>query len=746
MLVKNLLKILNKSHRIIEFSKRSSLLPEQIVEDDNYLTILRENNNIQNSNRSIILDSRNYLDAITKNSCDIIILNSSGIRELKALQNTHTAIYFFQRLTLFNLIFAIYFLAKIIVSKHQKFYGLFSFRNGKNIYFYVGVKRNEQPERRIRHYLSPLVKIEDFFQFLREQNIKYSLLRWFDDLPEVKSNEDIDLLVDDDALEKLHSLIDVRPGTIPFDIYSKTGKPGSDFQSMPYYILSLAEKALNETILFKNKYKAPTQENYFYLLAYHSVFHKGEDSGLLSKKFDININDKPDHDYLSYLKRIASEVNLYVQDFTLEGLHALLESKGFAPPIDTLYKLSINNQYLKSYLKDYHINSEYPTKFKGLVCFVAREKIIENGLLDDLKKYIQKEGFTILKVKKLEDLYKINFTKKVRGGNWNQGPWPMSGGFPAVIIVALDVYPVDPIPDDYDKHPGITNKRIKNKTEIRDFINLCLSDESKWFNGVHSSDNEIQAVEYLTLAGLDENEIYEEILNYRQAFITKYFVLKVLSQYSKRAKVELIDFNGVKAVKKTFKPMCEKFLANEIEAYTIFRGVLPIPKLLETGDNYIITSYIEGSRPLGNRISIKILKKCLKILRHLYDEGYSLLDFKPGNFLIDNNKNIYLIDFEFLYKYDVKPAFINCYDLLGIPENLDKSIIPNNHISRGTKQFDALWYRFTGINYEELSQLNSFTIKLKSITRYYNTRAKNILFKINRVGERIIKTFYRYLP
>ena len=322
----------------------------------------------------------------------------------------------------------------------------------------------------------------------------------------------------------------------------------------------------------------------------------------------------------------------------------------------------------------------------------------------------------------------------------------MDGGLPAVIIVAVDVYPITPEPSDFSSHPGLTNRRIINKNEIRDFINKHLGDETKWFNGVHSSDNEIQAFEYLTLAGINKDEIHREIIKHKENFVTKYPVLKVLSRYSKRAKVELIDFNGVKAVKKTFKSGCENFFNNEIKAYKLFQNIISIPKLLEVGNNYIITSYIENSHILRERINLKIFKKCINILRQIYDSGYSLLDFNPENFLIDNKKNIYPIDFEFLYEYKVKPDFFSCYDFVGPPESLDMLIKPNNNIPNGVKQFDALWYDHTGIKYEDLSQLNNFSVKLKSYIRYYKLETGKKLITINRSVKRFVKYIYRHLP
>ena len=721
--MKKLSEILHSGYRIIEFTYHKSLLEDVLHFNDKLLTILK---NIDKNNDSFInLNENEFIYTIEKNSTDIIILEVCGFHELNSLLKTSEAQFGYVKITFFNFFLLLYFWLKGIFLKRFNYYGLFYFIRSGSISIYLGLRRTREFKRTPRCYLSPKINLADFFAELNRKEIKYSILRWFEEMNNLDLHEDIDLIVDDDDIEKVYPIISAQPGIIPFDIYSRSGLPGSDFRSLPYYSSALAEKAIHQAVLFNDKYKVPTWENYFYLLSYHAVFHKGENSGLYSKKYKLAPKIKPDHDYLLHLKNIISKTNLEIDDFTLEGLHTFLEKNGFAPPIDTQYKLSLENEYLKAFLKDYHNQSEYHKKFEGLVCFVAREKIVELGLLEELKKYIQKEGFTIIKVKELDEKGEANFTKKVRGGNWNQGPWPVNGGLPAVLLIAFDVHPIEPELSDFELHPGLSNKRIKNKNEIRDFLNKSLQSEQEWFNGIHSSDNEIQAVEYFTLAGVNEDDIHRKIIELKQSFITKYPVLKELSQYSKRAKVELISYHDKKAVKKTFKPTCEFFLENEIKAYTMLKDIINIPELLEVGHNFLITSYIEGSHNLGKRITLKRLKQCLEILRKIYDLGYSLLDFKPGNFLIDTNGNIFLIDFEFFYKYSDKPDFQDCYDLIGSPKSLDSLLSPNNHIPDGMKQFDVYWTKYTGVYYKDLLYLDHLSIYLKSTSRYY-------LFKINK--------------
>ena len=735
--MKKLTDYLKNNFRIIEFNSKKSFFSNQSIKTDKFLSIIKNGECKDNTN--VCLSEEIFLQTVKKNSSDAIIMNCTGWKELRSLQKTARARYLFERIVISNIIPIIYFFVKGSLSGRSNFYGLFYLKRGFKFSLYVGIKKNKKKKRITRHYLSPLVGLENFFQELNTKNISYCILRWFDNLPDIEENEDVDILVDDKDLNKVYSIIERKPGIIPFDIYSKTGISGSDFNHLPYYVYSLAESALKNTRLYKSAYKVPTMENYFYLLAYHVVFHKGEESGLPSKQYKVTPANKSDHDYLYHLKAILTEANIDFNDFTLEGLHSYLEIKGYAPPLDTQYKLSLHNHYLKAYLDDVHHQSELLNKFEGLVCFVIREKIIEAGLLEDVEKFIQKEGFAVIRIIRIDESLKNVFTKQVRGGNWNQGPWPSNAGEPSVIVVAFDVLPVKPDSHDHKQHPGLTNKRILNKNRIRKSLNKLLPKKSDWCNGIHSSDNEIQAVEYLTLAGLDQNIIYNEILKYKKDFETKYPVLQVLSCYSRRAKIELISYKDGKAIQKTFKPNCEVFLSNEIEAYTIFGDLNEVPNLLETGENYIITSYIEGSKPLGNRIDISTLKRCLNLLHKIYDRGYSLLDFKPSNFLIDKNKNIHLIDFEFLHKYTDKLSFLESYDLVGAPDNIDllyKPIIKN---PKGKKQFDVKWQSFTGIRYDELPKLDSIQIYFKSLYSFYFYRVKKLLrmIKIN-FGRRIL--------
>lgn len=734
--MRSLNKLLKEKYRIIEFySKRSQFKPH-FDTLQNWLFISKED----------YLPGRQKLfySTINKNSADILILSSSGWDEIKRIQDNSHALYILIKISPFNIPALVYFLGKILVRRRKNYNGFHYYRSGVTTSIFISLKRTQPRKKQTRHYLSPVVGLEKFFRELNKQNISYTVLRWFENLPVIEEGEDVDMLVKDEQLGKVHGLIDKYPGTIPFDIYSVTGIPGSDYKHVPYYSYSLATKSLSNSVIYKDLFNVPTWENYFYLLAYHVVFHKGERSGIKNKY--VNYDGEPEHDYIYHLKNIALRANLKIEKISLENLHRRLDQEDYSPPQDTQYKLSLHNNYLKEYLAEHNSDSELSEKFRGLVSFIVRDKIVKANLVDELKKYIHKEGFTIIAEKKVEGQAKKNVVQKVRGGNWNQGPWPSNGGLPEIVIAAIDLYPIEPDKEDKRAHPGITNKRIMNKKEIRDFINKKFEEERDWCNGIHSSDNELQAIEYLSLAGFDKNNLYDLLQNKQREFKTDQKVIKTLSRYSKRAKVELISYNNETAVRKTFKPNCERFLNNEIRAYKEFYPLGITPKLYEYGENYLITEAIENARPFGRKIGIRDVKKCLAYLKLIYDKGYSLLDFQPCNFVLDENDNLYLIDFEFLYEYKKRPVYLNSYDLVGIPKSLDPSITPNHHIPPGEFAFTALWYRFTGLIYEDLKKLDDFSTFLKSNLRFYKLKIRGRILRKLESAKNILKAIHSKLP
>jgi hypothetical protein len=89
---------------------------------------------------------------------------------------------------------------------------------------------------------------------------------------------------------------------------------------------------------------------------------------------------------------------------------------------------------------------------------------------------------------------------------------------------------------------------------------------------------------------------------------------------------------------------------------------------------------------------------------------------------------------------------MECYDLYGIPENLDLLYVPNNNIPKGKIQFDMIWKKYTGVSYGDLPKLDGFSIYFKSFSGYYCTRIANKYLRFKETGKYALKVIHRALP
>ncbi len=78
----------------------------------------------------------------------------------------------------------------------------FSGRIFKN---FLPVGRKPTQRRSARRHLPSSLGIQGFFEQLERLEVNYSVLRWFDRLPNIDPGEDIDLLVADEHANLLHS-------------------------------------------------------------------------------------------------------------------------------------------------------------------------------------------------------------------------------------------------------------------------------------------------------------------------------------------------------------------------------------------------------------------------------------------------------------------------------------------------------------------------------------------------------------
>ncbi len=440
---------------------------------------------------------------------------------------------------------------------------------------------------------------------------------------------------------------------------------------------------------------------------------------------------QPEHDYDAVLRRMARQLNIDAP-ITLADLDRYLDSRGWRPPHDMLVRLSRRNAWIRSLLHESTDSSDD----QGLAVFVLRQQALARGGIARAKELVEQHGFVVLRCDELPLDQRKTVARSIRGGNWGRGPWPISGGTPAAVIVAYDTNPVAPTRRQRKKFPFLANAHLLCKDKIRDAFNQGFSTQEHC-NAIHSSDNAREAQDYLRVM-LPEAlaELPAQIEQLRGEFSTAEPVLANWTRAGRRAKIELVDWNGKLAVKKTFKPHQERFCQREVAALGALQPVVPqVPRLLESSDSSLTIPYYEHTldyrRSSGKLLPLPVARQAIAALRNVYEAGYAVIDASIDNVLVDRREGLKLIDFEFAHRYEQKPAsFEESYDMAGPPPGFtgDQPI-------QGGNSYDRNWRPYIGLS---LRSLLADPVWLQHVKRtvYVITHA-------HRFGPRLARYYFR---
>jgi hypothetical protein len=357
--------------------------------------------------------------------------------------------------------------------------------------------RRPRPHGGARQFIPHRLGVDGFLRLLQARGVRHAVLRWFDTLPQMKPGEDLDLLVDDADLEAVRAMLDDGPGIQPIDLYSVTGLPGADFRGMPYYPPYLAEELLDRAIVHQGLCRVPGPREHFLSLAYHALYHKGGESGIV-RRGRQGRRRRADHDYPGILRQLAERLGSDVP-ITLEDLDAYLDAQGWRPPHDMLVRHSCRNRWIRSLVP--HPKQRCAAEDR-LAVFLIREEALRRGGAERAAKLLEERGFRIIITRLFDDRTATMIARSVRGGNWGRGPWPISGGPPVAAIVVYDPVPLTVSRAQRRRFPFLANARLLCKERIRDAFNEGVP-ENQHCNVVHSSDNGREAMDYLRIVAPD---------------------------------------------------------------------------------------------------------------------------------------------------------------------------------------------------------------------------------------------------
>jgi hypothetical protein len=497
--------------------------------------------------------------------------------------------------------------------------------------------------------------------------------------------DDLTLLVADEAVPFIDALLLPWSTGAAITVYSVTGLPGFAFSPpdksggqmalLPPY---LARRVLDGSHLDEAGFRVPEKRDAFFARAYAAVYLGGHASGLgsLARPF---ADDNPAA--LRFAKD-AHELGLdLAAPVTLESLDAILADNDWRPPRDLLERVADWNPWVHEHF--FERDAAAAAYEPGVALFFVRQTAFENGHESAITMILEDSGFEILRSIPLDGPLAERIANTVRGGNWGRGPWPVSGGPPTKIIVAFDVIPQPVSAADKRRHPGLDNGRILTAKEgVRIYLNDKL-DHALRYNALHSTDSSRHSVELLeSLPDVDVEALLALVAERRQEFSTGYTVVRTLTRHGKRAKVELVEFQGKVAVKKTYRHQALRFLEREVAFQEQFAALRPeVLPVLESGSNYFITPYVEDIgaplRVLGvtlpRLLGLKHVRQLAEFIQFLLAHGYDPIDLTPwNNVLIDRQTGLKAIDFEFVYRNPdgtIVPEKSMC--LTGLKEEFD---------------------------------------------------------------------------
>jgi len=473
------------------------------------------------------------------------------------------------------------------------------------------------------------------------------------------------LLIADEAaplVEELSPALSTGPSV---NVYSVTGLPGFAFQPpgqggghgqmavLPPY---LARRLLGGSRLDEAGTRVPLELDAFLARAYAAVYLAGYASGLPG----LTRPAPEEPPIAARFREDAAALGLSLATpVTLETLDTLLADNDWRPPPDMLERIADWNPWIREHF--FERDGDAAAYEPGIALFFVRQTAAEDGYESAITMILEDSGFEILQSVPLDGELGERIANTVRGGNWGRGPWPVSGGPPVRIIVAFDVIPQKVGAADQRRHPGLDNARILTAKEgVRNYLNERL-DAGLRFNALHSTDSSRHSVEILeTLPGVDVAALLALVEERRRDFSTRYAVVRTLTRHGKRAKVELVEYEGTIAVKKTYRHQALRFLEREVAFQEHFAALRPeVLPVLETGTNYFITPYIEDvgapRRILGvtlpRLLGLKHVRQLAEFIQFLLAHGYDPIDLTPwNNVLIDRHTGLKTIDFEFVYR------------------------------------------------------------------------------------------------
>jgi hypothetical protein len=339
---------------------------------------------------------------------------------------------------------------------------------------------------------------QQLFAWLKRESVPHAVLRYFDE-----NDDDIDLLVEDEAIPFLITQLGVRRG-LKVDLYGVAGVHG-DYHGHPHLPKSLGHRILSNP-RHRNGLQVPQLQDEYLALLYHLAYHKPSQSGIAFEKPEKTIASK----YTAMLHALENECQIPNPPTTLTEIHKELLAADLGITYDRLRRY-LQHDFSLHHKTMFHarLMETYPGE---LNLYVIREVAIRHEMAGALLEALE-ENFTILTVKNIPWWTRLTTSRHIRGGKWRRG------GRPHIAVVVFDSDPTPTNSEEQTAHPFVFNARQFLKQHWRERFHQLSGARSK-DNPIHSTDNEAEAIGHLPLFFSDEeiDDIVTQVTALRAAF------------------------------------------------------------------------------------------------------------------------------------------------------------------------------------------------------------------------------------
>jgi len=345
--------------------------------------------------------------------------------------------------------------------------------------------------------ISVEVGIQGLLDFLRDEEVKYAVLKSWEKLPELfRPHGDLDILVADEHFDKVWKFLLANPGPTKIDLVPST----SEWWPPP-----VTARILETSVPGPAGSRVPAPKDAFLANAYNAVYIKGFAAGIPSRMPGAVISQDPKNDYGAIVAKMAKDLDIDVP-IELESLEEYLHQEGWRPQAGCFANLAGRNEWLRRMFW-----TEDQSKEVGLGLLILKEKALRLGVVDRIIEEIENQQYMVLRKKTFDTAEKQIAMTLLRGGNWRTLTGEATYDYePAMAVAILDTRPYSVF---YAKQ-GVGESRVR---QLKLGLRKIFDDDPSSL--VHSTDLPGDTWEYIEQCfPEDVKDIREELREYFRNF------------------------------------------------------------------------------------------------------------------------------------------------------------------------------------------------------------------------------------